>query len=254
MTIRPPIQCCDQFNDQCLFSENSLCFIGTFCSELGAQNWWWSSLSIHRSMVLSFGSVSLFIFVRPQSLPLCITKFSDPSHFTISGWVKSCCKTFVTIVGYYVLLCEYVLIIYIYIYVVTFGKFSSINTLLIPYWREQYKAKCKEHIIRIIFQRKGGLGNMRNIFVVRNINHSIDQWVVRGNKEMLFIVILLSHPDFRISDGLIARPIDSLKSSSHISYASCSAPSNIWSDASMIETDVFPFPIVCFHQLLIENI
>ena len=241
MTIRPPIQCCDQFNDQCLFSKNSLCFIGTFCSELGAQNWWWSSLSIHRSMVLSFGSVSLFIFVRPQSLPLCITKFSDPSPFTISGWVKSFCRTFITIVGYYVLLCEYMFIIYIYIPV-------------IPYWRKQYKAKCKEHIIRIIFQRKGGLGNMRNIFVVRNINHSIDQWVVRGNKEMLFIVILLSHPDFRISDGLIARPIDSLKSSSHISYASCSAPSNIWSDASMIETDVFPFPIVCFHQLLIENI
>ena len=47
------------------------------------------------------------------------------------------------------------------------------------------------------------------------------------NKEMLFIVILFSHPDFRTSDGLIARPIDSLKSSSHISYASCSAPSNI---------------------------
>ena len=110
MTIRPPIQCCDQFNDQCLFSENSLCFIGTFCSELGAQNWWWSSLSIHRSMVLSFGSVSLFIFVRPQSLPLCITKFSDPSHFTISGWVKSFCKTFITIVGYYVLLGEYMFI------------------------------------------------------------------------------------------------------------------------------------------------
>ena len=242
MTIRPPIQCCDQFNDQCLFSKNSLCFIGTFCSELGAQNWWWSSLSIHRSMVLSFGSVSLFIFVRPQSLPLCITKFSDPSHFTISGWVKSFCKTFITIVRYYVLLCECKLIIYI--------SFIPV----IPYWREQYKENCKENIIRIIFQRKGGLGNMRNIFVVRNINHSIDQWVVRGNKEMLFIVILLSHPDFRISDGLIARPIDSLKSSSHISYASCSAPSNIWSDASMIETDVFPFPIVCFHQLLIENI
>jgi len=133
-------------------------------------------------------------------------------------------------------------------------RWIYVHIPVIPYSREQYKENCKENIIRIIFQRKGGLGNMRNIFVVRNINHSIDQWVVRGNKEMLFIVILLSHPDFRISDGLIARPIDSLKSSSHISYASCSAPSNIWSDASMIETDVFPFPIVCFHQLLIENI
>ena len=198
-------------------------------------------MSIHRSMVLSFGSVSLFIFVRPQSLPLCITKFSDPSHFTISGWVKSFCKTFITIVGYYVLLCEYM--------------FIHIRDIpIIPYWRQQCKENYKEYIIRIIFQRLGGLGNMRNIFAVRNINHSIDQWVVRGSKEMLFIVILLSHPDFRISDGLIARPIDSLKSSSHISYASCSAPSNIWSDASMIETDVFPFPIVCLHQLLIENI
>ena len=127
MTIRPPIQCCDQFNDQCLFSENSLCFIGTFCSELGAQNWWWSSLSIHRSMVLSFGSVSLFIFVRPQSLPLCITKFSDPSHFTISGWVKSFCKTFITIVGYYVLL----------------GEYMFIHIPVIPYWKQQYKERWK---------------------------------------------------------------------------------------------------------------
>ena len=32
-----------------------------------------------------------------------------------------------------------------------------------------------------------------------------------GNKEMLFIVILFSHPDFRISDGLIACPIEFLK-------------------------------------------
>ena len=59
--------------------------------------------------------------------------------------------------------------------VVTFGNFSSLNIRVIPYRGEQYKENCKENIIRIIFERKGGLGNMRNIFVVRNINHSIDQ-------------------------------------------------------------------------------
>ena len=53
--------------------------------------------------------------------------------------------------------------------------FIHIRIPVIPYSREQYKENCKENIIRIIFERKGGLGNMRNIFMVRNINHSIDQ-------------------------------------------------------------------------------
>ena len=72
---------------------------------------------------------------------------------------------------------------------------------------------------------------------------------------MLFIVILFSHPDFRTSDGLIARPIDSMKKVLPIFLTLFVPPLQTYEvDASMIETDVFPFPIVCFHQLLIENI
>ena len=50
---------------ECFLKTRSV-WSGTFCSELGAQNWWWSSLSIHRSSTVLWFCIPFFL-IRPQT-------------------------------------------------------------------------------------------------------------------------------------------------------------------------------------------